>query len=157
MRRLGFILICLWVVANSFAVTYSTYRPTGTDFRSTSAYMAPNSTPDTVHHTPYTNQSLSAISASNFESLNSEGGACYIPSATKGGVRKGNKVTEPDTESVGEGVLESPIVDIPLIFFMILLSAYVIPHSMQKKREPLRDSFFSLYTLFRERKKEVVW
>ena len=130
MRRIKTILLCLWVVANSFAATYQTYTPT--DFRSTSAYVAGGertSTPYTIHSTPITNRasgSMTAISAANFSTLNSEGGACYLPSATHSGPRKAGKVTEPDTEAVGEGVWESPVGDIPFILFALFVLIYVI-------------------------------
>ena len=102
-----FILVCS-VQCTVYAVTYQTYRPaSGTSFRSTSAYIAPTGTPytvhctpstmsSTVHCTPYTvhstpstvHQSLSAISASNFTALNSEGGAFYRASSVKPHIRR---------------------------------------------------------------------
>ena len=125
MRRIEAILLCLWVVANSFAATYQAFQPT--DFRSTSAYMTAGertSMPSASRATPYTSQSLSAISASNFATLNSEGGACYHPSAIHSGPKKG-KVVEPDTEAVGEGVWESPVGDIPWMLIVLLLLLYL--------------------------------
>lgn len=125
MRRLIGILVCLWVATSLFAVTYQPCKPAA--FRTTSAYVAPmqsaSPTMSTNMQRPLASGSLSAISASNFEVLNCEGGACHIPSATPG-IRKGSKVTEPETEAVGEGVWESPIGDTPWILFGLLLIAY---------------------------------
>ena len=137
MRKYIVILVCLWVTVAMYAVSYSTYRPTGgTSFRSTSAYVATQHTSLTINMSSPrpTAMGLTAISASNFNTLNEEGGACYLPSATSGGPRR-VKIDEPETESVGEGVWESPIGDIPWIFFMLLLFSYLLRHSLPKKRE----------------------
>lgn len=126
MRRLIGILICLWVATSLFAVTYQPCKPAA--FRTTSAYVAPmqSASPTMSMNTqrPLASGSLSAISASNFEVLNCEGGACYIPSATSGSRRVKVKEPEPDTEAIGEGVWESPIGDTPWILFGLLLIAY---------------------------------
>ena len=134
MRRIAFILICLWVVANSFAVTYSTYQPTGTDFRSTSAYVQSTAGYSQSSITNRATGSMTAISASNFSTLNSEGGACYIPSATRIGPRR-VKIDEPDTEAVGEGVWESPVGDTPFLLLSLLVLLYVLPKLPRVNRE----------------------
>ena len=120
-RRIVSILVCLWVAAEMFAVSYQSYQPT--EFRSTSAFVAERPMATAYHQSPITNhQSLTAISASNFAVLNGEGGACYIPSATSGPRRA--KIVEPDTEAVGEGVWESPVGETPLILLALLTAFY---------------------------------
>ena len=67
-------------------------------------------------------QSFSAISASNFATLNAEGGACSLTSAETStpGPRKGPR---PET---GTGVVEerSPVGDTPWLFVLILATAF---------------------------------
>lgn len=131
MRKWIGILVCLLVTTSLFAVTYQTYKPSS--FRTTSAYVAP------MQHTslsmnmqrPLTTGSLSAISVSNFETLNGEGGACYSPSNAS--LPRRVKIDEPDTEAVGEGVWESPVGDIPCILMAIMASLYVIWRKKRKK------------------------
>lgn len=121
MRKLVSVLVCLWVAAEMFAVSYQSYQPTM--FRSTSAYVAERPMATSCHQSSMANhQTLTAISASNFATLNSEGGACYIPSATSGPRRA--KIVEPDTEAVGEGVWESPVGETPLILLALLAAFY---------------------------------
>ena len=138
MRQYVGILICLWVAARALAVTYQPCTPSS--FRSTSVYVGGaadyNQSSYTIHSTPYTTKatgSLSAISASNFAALNDEGGACYIPSATKGRPRK-VKIDEPGTEAVGEGVWESPVGEIPFFAMILLVTIYFIFVKRRKVR-----------------------
>ena len=84
-------------------------------FRSTSAYRSSslNQSPNigmTTYNKP--TGSLSAISAANFEALNSEGGACYSP-GTQRRVR-------PEDGAIGEYSFESPIGDTPWFLIMML-------------------------------------
>lgn len=126
MRKIIGILVCLLVTARLFAVDYQpfAYSAPPTEFRSTSAYTASaNSFPSGRDRVGATS-SLTAISASNFATLNSEGGACYIPSATCGSKRVKVKEPEPDTEAIGEGVWESPVGETPLILLALLAAFY---------------------------------
>ena len=123
MRKLVSVLVCLWVAAEMFAVSYQSYQPTM--FRSTSAYVAERPMATSCHQSSRANhQTLTAISASNFATLNSEGGACYIPSATSGPSKVKVKEPEPDTEAIGEGVWESPVGETPLILLALLAAFY---------------------------------
>ena len=128
-RKIGILVCLLWVTISAFAVGYQPCG--GASFGSTSAYVSTRQI--SCSRTPYTvHQSASAISVSNFNTLNSEGGACYHPSAINGGPRRG-KITEPGTEAVGEGVWESPVGEIPFILMAILASLYVIWTKKRKK------------------------
>ena len=132
MRRIRVILLCLWVVASSFAATYQCYQPTS-DFHSTSAYRTNSQSSMSNYQSPTTNMatgSLSAISASNFNALNSEGGLCYAASAKSSPFRAGKK---PDTPPIGQIEEESPIGEIPFILMAILASLYVIWTKKRKK------------------------
>jgi len=133
MRKYIGILVCLWVATSLLAVTYQPCKPTA--FRTTSAYVAPIQTTSTTMsmsmQRPLASGSLSAISASNFEMLNSEGGWCAATSASanKPHVRKGGRLDEDDEEddngnAIGEYDFHSPIGDTPWILFGLLLIAY---------------------------------
>ena len=132
MRRMIGILVCLWVATSLFAVTYQPCKPAA--FRTTSAYVAPMQTTSTSMsmntQRPLASGSLSAISASNFEMLNSEGGWCAATSAssTRPQVRKGGRPDEDEGGDNGNpiGVYDnhSPIGDTPWILFGLLLIAY---------------------------------
>ena len=122
-----------------------------TDFRTTSSYMGsrtcytsspasytvhrtPGASSYTIHHTPYTGAvgSLTAISASNFAQLNSEGGACYQASAIhKPAARRGGRDEMEDGEGDGGNAIgvydfHSPVGDTPWMVILLLLFAYVI-------------------------------
>lgn len=132
MRRLIGILVCLWVATSLFAVTYQPCKPAA--FRTTSAYVAP--IPTTAHtmsmsmQRPLASGSLSAISASNFEMLNSEGGWCAVTSATstRPHIRRDGRPEDDEGDdngnAIGEYDFHSPIGDTPWILFGLLLIAY---------------------------------
>ena len=131
MRKYIGLLVCLlWVSCRLCAVSYQPCKPTA--FRTTSAYIAPVSSavPMMSMQRPLASGSLSAISASNFEMLNSEGGWCAATSAssTRPQVRKGGRPDEDEGGDNGNpiGVYDnhSPIGDTPWILFGLLLIAY---------------------------------
>ena len=123
MKKVIGIIVCLWVVTTAGAVEFAPAAP----FRSTSAYgahgeqyqqqmMTANSRPQSVG-------SLSAISASNFEALNGEGGAFYSPSeasSASSGPRKGRP-----GGAVGEYDFRSPIGDTPWLIMLLLGVGYI--------------------------------
>ena len=123
MKKVIGIIVCLWVVTTVGAVEFAPADP----FRSTSAYgahgeqyqqqlMTANSRPQSVG-------SLSAISASNFEALNGEGGAFYSPSeasSAPSGPRKGRP-----GGAVGEYDFRSPIGDTPWLIMLLLGVGYI--------------------------------
>ena len=121
MRKIIGIVVCLWVAARLFAVDYQpfAYSAPTTEFRSTSAYNAPQ-TANSFSTTPTgLTSSLAAISASNFDALNSEGGLCYTPAS---GPLRGKK---PDVPPIGEDEEEFPIGDTPFILFALLAALYI--------------------------------
>ena len=125
MRKVIGILVCLFLSLRLSAVSYQpvTYSAPPTGFRSTSAYtgsMQPTG-------------SLSAISSSNFEALNSEGGACYNPSAS--GPRKGrpNENTYGGTGAIGNVDFHSPVGEMPWAGMLILAVLYAIYVKKRKK------------------------
>lgn len=126
MRKLVSVLVCLWVAASVYAAEYKpfAYSAPPTEFRSTSAYTASSNSFPSGRDRVGATSSLTAISAANFATLNSEGGACYIPSATCGSKRVKVKEPEPDTEAIGEGVWESPVGETPLILLALLAAFY---------------------------------
>ena len=128
-KKIGILVCLLWGTVSAFAVNYQPCG--GASFGSTSAYVSTRQT-SYVHHTPYTvHQSASAISAANFSTLNSEGGACYMPG--RNNVSPGpRKAYEPDI-AIGEGVWESPVGDIPFILMAIMLALYGIWKKKCKK------------------------
>ena len=129
MRKITGILVCLYMVWSPLsAVTYQTYQPSA-DFRSTSVYVA-ESRPSSAFGYPSSGMtvnratgSLSAISAANFEALNSEGGACYSPS----GPRRGRPADDGQGGSgaIGDVPNHSPIGDTPWFWFLLLAAGYM--------------------------------
>lgn len=129
MRKIIGVIVCLWVAARLFAVDYQpfTYSAPTTEFRSTSAYTAStNALPATTARVG-SSSSFSAISTSNFQTLNSEGGLCYQPSATANRARKGRPTEDEGGDgdnAIGEYDLHSPVGDTPWIFIAILIIVY---------------------------------
>ena len=126
MRKFIGTLVCLLVSFQLSAVSYQTmtYSAPETNFRSTSAYAG--------SYQP--TGSLSAISASNFQTLNSEGGACYHPSAIAK-PRRINREDMEDENGTGQVNWESPVGDIPfaLMAFLALLYARSI---LSRRKHP---------------------
>lgn len=154
MRKIIGILVCLWVATGVFAVDYHPIKATGyrsaggytsaysapaSSFRSTSAYSAPL-TVNSLSTTPTDGltSSLAAISSSNFDALNSEGGLCYQPSATANRARKGRPTEDEGGDgdnAIGEYDLHSPVGDTPFILFALLAALYIGWRRMAKEKE----------------------
>lgn len=158
MRKIIGIIVCLWVAMGVFAVDYHPIKATGyrsagrytsaysapaSSFRSTSAYSAPL-TVNSLSTTPTggLTSSLAAISSSNFDALNSEGGACYQPSALSSGPRRGvarpgsdDEDEDPDEENlaIGEYIERSPIGEIPFFVMALLAGLYAFWAKKRKK------------------------
>lgn len=134
MRKIIGILVCLWVAARLFAVDYQpfAYSTPATEFRSTSAYTASAGTFQSTADRMGTTSSFSAISASNFQALNSEDGA-FSPSAAS----EPRRVGRPGTGSGGTGVSEpqSPVGETPFILFALLAALYIAWRRMAKVKE----------------------
>ena len=139
MRKLIGIIVCLGMTAALSAVTYQPCK--ASDFRSTSSYvengnqtlalqaqmgLAPARTAPTG--------SLSAISASNFESLNSEAGLMVTP-ASSSGPRRGRPGGGEGGE-IGNYGYHSPVGDTPWLV-MALLALFYIALRLRKKTTPL--------------------
>lgn len=131
MRKIIGIIVCLGISVGLRAVDYQPAT-----FGSTSAYLSGGRAADlgassamrpsgAIAYSSGVSMggSMSAISASNFESLNSEGGACYNPARDGSAI---HRVGRPGSGSGGIGVSEpqSPIGDTPWILFGLLLIAY---------------------------------
>ena len=130
MRKIIGIVVCLWVAARLFAVDYQpfAYSAPTTEFRSTSAYTAStNALPASTARVGSTS-SFSAISSSNFSTLNSEGGLCYTPAS---GPLRGKK---PDVPPIGEDEEEFPIGDTPFILFALLAALYIAFRRLKSER-----------------------
>ena len=112
MRKFIGIVVCLLLSLQLSAVSYQTmtYSAPETNFRSTSAYAG--------SYQP--TGSLSAISASNFQTLNSEGGACY------NGPRRGRPKGDGNTNTglIGSYEFHSPVGDIPFVLMAFLALLY---------------------------------
>ena len=140
MRKIIGVIVCLWVAARLFAVDYQpfAYSAPTTEFRSTSAYTAStNALPATTARVGSTS-SFSTISTSNFQTLNSEGGLCYQPSATANRARKGRPTEDEGGDgdnAIGEYDLHSPIGDTPFILFALLAALYIAWRRMAKVKE----------------------
>ena len=144
MRFIKGLLVCLFMVlaAMSIAANAMPY----TEFRSTSAYISSTSGNTgyarssvvsvssglkTASYATYrTTGSMVAISAANFATLNSEGGACYQPSSiTKPQVRRGGRDDEEEEgdggNAIGEYDFHSPVGATPWILMVVLAAAYL--------------------------------
>jgi hypothetical protein len=130
-RRIG-ILVCLLVFSLQLsAVSYQPCKPSS-NFRSTSVYVTGRQQPTGGFQSSMSNVqspmasratgSFSAISASNFETLNSEGGACY------NGPRRG-RGREDDyggSGAIGDVTNHSPIGEVPWLLMVLLVVPYLI-------------------------------
>lgn len=133
MKRIIGIIWCLWLVARCYAVDYQQ-----TSFRSTSIYSGEQRTaqPALYSGRPQTVGSISAISSSNFNALNSEGGAFYQPSVTSG-PRKGRPGGSGSGGSgaIGELDFHSPVGHTPYILLAILATIYAFFAKNRKKNK----------------------
>ena len=116
------------VCCRLLAVSYQPCKPSS-NFRSTSVYVSTSRTMDMSSTSAYASSasnghSFNAISASNFETLNSEGGACYRGS----GVRKGRPGEDEfgGSGGIGDYTNHSPIGDTPWILFALMAFGYVL-------------------------------
>ena len=132
MRKLIGIIVCLGLTAALSAVTYQPCK--ASDFRSTSSYvvngnqtLAPQAQMGLVPARTAPTGSLSAISASNFESLNSEAGLMGTsePSGPRRGIGRGD-----GNGGVGVITEESPVGDTPWLVMALLALFYIALRSL---------------------------
>lgn len=134
MRKIIGIIVCLFITVGLWAVEYhpATFSSTSTYMHESrvasvaaQSAMRPSGAMAFRSGTITTTGSLSAISASNFEALNSEGGACYNAPRHGGTIKK---VGRPETGSGGIGVSEpsSPVGATPCLFLALLAALYVV-------------------------------
>ncbi len=116
MRKIKGILVCLLVFSSRLIAV--DYQPIA--FSSTSSYMGDNQATRQMTHYDRTQPvgSLTTISASNFESLNGEGGA-FSPAAASG-PRRGRP-----GGAIGEYDFHSPIGDTPWGVMLLLAVGYI--------------------------------
>ena len=139
MRKLIGIIVCLGLTAALSAVTYQPCK--ASDFRSTSSYvvngnqtLAPQAQMGLAPARTAPTGSLSVISASNFESLNSEAGLMATPASSSGprrGIGRGD-----GNGGIGVITEESPVGDTPWLV-MALLALFYIALRLRKKTTPL--------------------
>jgi hypothetical protein len=142
MKRKG-ILVCLLVLV-TLRIGAVEYHPIS--FSSTSAYYRDNRAANGVSQSAMrptgamafrsgaitTTGSLSAISASNFETLNSEGGACYNPARSNATIRRERSEEgdsggrDEDSEAIGSYGYHSPVGATPCLFLALLAALYVV-------------------------------
>ena len=139
MRKLIGIIVCLGLTAALSAVTYQPCK--ASDFRSTSSYvvngnqtLAPQAQMGLASARTAPTGSLSAISASNFESLNSEAGLMATP-ASSSGPRRG-RGDHGEGGEIGNYDYHSPVGDTPWLV-MALLALFYIALRLRKKTTPL--------------------
>ena len=77
---------------------------------------------------------MSAISSANFNTLNSEGGACYQPAGPRRG-RPGGGGGDSGGGAIGEYDFHSPVGATPYIWLAILASLYAIFAKKRKKNK----------------------
>ena len=123
MRKIVGILVCLLLSLQLYAVGYQpvTYSAPVTTFRSTSAYNG------SIQPTG----SLSAISAANYNALNSEGGACYSPSGPRKGRPTGGSGSSDGL--IGNYDFHSPVGDVPFLVMTVIAVLYTIFAKKHKK------------------------
>ena len=145
MRKSKGILVCLLVTVRIGAVDF---QPVS--FGSTSAYLhearganiAPQSAmrpTGILAYGPskaYSTGSPAAISASNFETLNSEGGACYNPTRNGSAIRRVGRSDdggEDDSGAIGAYGYHSPVGTTPWLMMLLLAGAYIL---LKRRRLP---------------------
>lgn len=135
MRKIIGIIVCLLITVGLWAVEYHPAT-----FSSTSAYMHESRVANVAAQSAMrpsgamafrsgaitTTGSLSAISASNFETLNSEGGACYTPARHGGTIRRGRSDEGEEGTSIGDLGYHSPVGATPCLFLALLAALYVV-------------------------------
>ena len=141
MRKIIGIIVCLFITVGLWAVEYHPAT-----FSSTSAYMHESRVANVAAQSAMrpsgamafrsgaitTTGSLSAISASNFEALNSEGGACYTPARHGGTIRRERSEEgdsggrDEDSEAIGSYGYHSPVGATPCLFLALLAALYVV-------------------------------
>ena len=124
MKKLGILVCLLGITSSLFAATFMGDNNPRTSFQSTSIYRTPSArTGVGMKAADRRVMSASArdISAENFLTLNSEGGACYRNSSSSSGPRKGRSTSGSAT---GTTVWQSPVGDIPCLFFLLLAIIY---------------------------------
>ena len=138
MRKLVGLLVCLWVAAQAFALSYPTYRAAA---NGCGGYGAPaHHATMTVSATPAperrTAGSLAQISAENFETLNSEGGACYhAPSVRRG---RPDEDENGSTGGIGEESYHSPVGEVPMLFMLLLAITYTLLKVRTRKKNDMK-------------------
>ena len=101
-----------------------------TAFQSTSAYRSAGlQQPVAAAEVCRTTGSLSAISASNFDALNGEGGACYSP--VQSAARRGRG---DEGGAIGEYDFQSPVGGTPWLWILTLSLLFCF-HRRREKRE----------------------
>lgn len=121
-------IVILVLIIGSLQLSAVSYQPMS--FQSTSAYVSQRSASMVMSmQRPVATGSLSAISASNFSTLNGEGGACYSPTQANMGPRRGRG----DDDAIGEYENHSPIGDVPFILLGLMACLYVIFAKKRKK------------------------
>lgn len=137
MRKIIGIIVCLGISVGLWAVDY---QPAA--FGSTSAYLSEGRVANlgassmrpsgAIAYSSGVSMggSMAAISASNFESLNSEGGACYNPARDGSAI---HRVGRPGSGSGGTGVSDpqSPVGPTPWILMLLLAGGYIL---LKRKR-----------------------
>ena len=134
MRKIIGILVCLWISVGLWAVDF---QPAA--FGSTSAYLhegrgagiASQSAMRPSGTLAYGSGvskggSMAAISASNFETLNSEGGACYNPARDGATIKRGRP-----GGAIGEYDFHSPVGATPWLLMLLLAGGYIL---LKRKR-----------------------
>ena len=143
MKKIKGILVCLLILV-TIRIGAVEYHPVS--FRSTSAYcqdnraanggiqsaMRPSGAMAFRSGAISPTGSLSAISASNFETLNSEGGACYNPARSNAKIRRERSEEgdsggrDEDSGAIGSYGYHSPVGATPFLFFFILAALYCV-------------------------------
>ena len=143
MRKIKGILVCLLVfLLPSMGRADGAYQPIA--FGSTSAYRSENRTSQQVmqYDSPRPVGSLAAISASNFETLNGEGGAFASSSSASGPRRAGRPWGGGTGEEIGNYEFHSPVGDTPWLLMFLLGVGYIAFRTSRAVRRRNLESWF---------------
>ena len=131
MRKIKGILVCLLVLSSRLMAV--SYQPVA--FSSTSAYRSESRTSQQVmqYDSPRPVGSLAAISASNYETLNGEGGA-FSPAAAaaprRGRIEEGEGGTGGE---IGNYEFRSPVGDTPWFVMFLLGIGYIVFRAFRRR------------------------
>lgn len=138
MKKIVIVLFLLQLLPRMCLAGFGAVQPAGYNFRSTSVYNTDASASD-----PAYSHSARAISAANYHSLNSEGGACYHAPAA--GPRRISRDDMENEYGTGQIVWQSPVGETPWLFMLLLTAAYALEQAQKGRLDEKIKKYDGLF------------